>query len=201
MSPRSKSIAAVILGAGESSRFGQPKQLLQFQGKPLIRRVVDAASEANCSLVIVVTGNAHDEVKDAIRECDAIVIENKEWKAGIGISIHKGIQYLTDNALNIDAALLLVCDQPFVDANVLRRLIALHSDTAKPIVASAYADTVGVPALFHQSIFPELLRLSGDAGAKPIILFNRERVAELPFPLGRIDIDELDDLQSITRQR
>ena len=86
MSPRSKSIAAVILGAGESSRFGQPKQLLQFQGKPSIRRVVDAASEANCSLVIVVTGNAHDEVKDAIRECDAIVTENKEWKAGIGIS-------------------------------------------------------------------------------------------------------------------
>jgi molybdenum cofactor cytidylyltransferase len=198
MSPHSKSIAAVILAAGESSRFGQPKQLFQFQGKPLVRRVVNAAGEAQCSPLIVVTGNAHDEVKNELRECNAIVIENDDWKAGIGTSIHAGVQYVIDNAPDVDAALLLVCDQPFVDVDVLIGLIALHCKSGKPIVASGYADTLGVPALFHRLIFPELTRLSGDTGAKPIILSNRERVAEFPFPKGKIDIDKLEDLQSTT---
>jgi len=189
--------AAVILAAGESSRFGQPKQLFQFQGKPLVRRVVDAASEAGCSQVIVVTGNAHDEVKHELRECNAIVIENEDWKAGIGTSIHAGVQYVIENTPDVDAMLLLVCDQPFVDCNVLSDLVAMHRETGKPVVASAYADTLGVPALFSCSIFPELLRLSGNSGAKAIILSNRARVAEFSFPRGNIDVDTIGDLESI----
>jgi molybdenum cofactor cytidylyltransferase len=200
MLPHSKSIAAVLLAAGESSRFGQPKQLLQFQGKPLVRRVVNAAGEAKCSTVIVVTGKAHDAVKRELRECNAIVIENEDWKAGIGTSIHAGVRYVIDTAPDVDAALLLVCDQPFVDVDVLNGLIALHSESGKPIVASRYADTLGVPALFHRSIFPELTRLSGDTGAKPIILSNRARVAEFPFPRGKMDLDKVEDLQSITQK-
>jgi molybdenum cofactor cytidylyltransferase len=193
--------AAVILAAGESSRFGQPKQVIQFEGKSLVRRVVQAASDVNCSPVIVITGNAGAEVRHALRETNAVVVENKDWKTGIGTSICAGIRYVIDKAPNVDAALLLLCDQPFVDVDVLSGLIALHSKTGKPIVASGYADTLGVPALFHRSIFPELLRLSGDTGAKPIILCNPERVAELPFPKGEIDIDEVEDLQSVTRKR
>jgi molybdenum cofactor cytidylyltransferase len=189
--------AAVILAAGESSRFGQLKQLLQFHGKPLVRRVVNAAGEAKCSPVIVVTGNAHDEVKHELRECNAIVIENKGWKAGIGTSIRTGIEYLMVNAPDADAALLLVCDQPFVDCNVLTGLVAMHRETGKPVVASAYADTLGVPALFSRLIFPELLLLSGDSGAKAVILSNRARVAEFSFPRGKIDVDTIGDLESI----
>jgi molybdenum cofactor cytidylyltransferase len=201
MSPQSTIIGAIILAAGESSRFGQPKQLVQFEGKSLVRRVVEAASDANCSPVIVVTGNAEAEVQRDLHGTNPILVENTQWKAGIGTSIHAGIRHLIDNAPNVDAALLLVCDQPFVDVDVLSGLIALHSKTGKPIVASGYADTLGVPALFHHSIFPELLRLSGDTGAKPIILCSPERVVELPFPKGEIDIDEMEDLQSVIRKR
>jgi molybdenum cofactor cytidylyltransferase len=193
--------AAVVLAAGKSSRIGQPKQLLEFRGKTLVYRAVDAAIEANCSPVIVVTGDVHAEVKNALAATKAILVQNSHWRRGIGTSIRVGMRYVIDNAPDVDAALLLVCDQPFVDFDVLSALIALHFKTRKPIVASGYADTLGVPALFHHSIFPELLRLSGDAGAKPIILCNRERVAELPFPLGKIDIDNLEDLESITRKR
>jgi molybdenum cofactor cytidylyltransferase len=197
MSPHSKSIAAVILAAGESSRFGRLKQFVQFEGKTLVRRVVDAAGEAECLPVIVVTGNAHDEVKHELRECNAIAIENKDWKAGIGTSIRTGIEYLIDNAPDADATLLLVCDQPFVDCNVLSGLVAMHRGTGKPVVASAYANTLGVPALFNRLIFPELLRLSGDSGAKAIILSNRAHVAEFSFPRGDIDVDTMGDLESI----
>lgn len=200
MSPHPKNIGAIVLAAGASSRFGQPKQLLQFEGKSLVRRMVEAASHANCSPVIVVTGHARAEVKRDLRGTNAILVENGHWKTGIGTSIHTGLRHVIDNAPDADAAFLLVCDQPFVDRSVLSSLIALHSETGKSIVASRYGHTLGVPALFHQSIFPELLRLTGDAGAKSIILSNRGRVAELPFPLGKVDIDELEDLQFITRR-
>ncbi|HEX4708604.1 MAG TPA: nucleotidyltransferase family protein, partial [Candidatus Udaeobacter sp.] len=178
MSSHSKSIASVILAAGESSRLGQPKQLLEFRGKTLVRRAVEAAIEANCSPVIVVTGDAHAEVKNALAAANTILVQNSQWTQGVGTSIRVGIQHLIDNAPGVDAAVLLVCDQPFVDCDLVRGLIAMHSETGKPIVASAYADTLGVPALFDRSIFQELLRLDGHLGAKTIILSNRARVAE-----------------------
>jgi molybdenum cofactor cytidylyltransferase len=197
MSSHSKSIASVILAAGESSRLGQPKQLLEFRGKTLVRRAVEAAIEANCSPVIVVTGDAHAEVKNALATTNTILAQNSQWTQGVGISIRVGIQHLIDNAPGVDAAVLLVCDQPFVDCDLVRGLIAMHSETGKPIVASAYADTLGVPALFDRSIFQELLRLDGHLGAKTIILSNRARVAELSFPKGDVDVDTLDDVKRV----
>ena len=195
MSSHSKSIASVILAAGESSRLGQPKQLLEFRGKTLVRLAVDAAIEANCSPVIVVTGDAHAEVKNALAATNTILVQNSQWTQGVGTSIRVGIQHLIDNAPGVDAAVLLVCDQPFVDCDLVRGLIVMHSETGKPIVASAYADTLGVPALFDRSIFQELLRLDGHLGAKTIILSNRARVAEFSFPKGGVDIDTLEDLE------
>jgi molybdenum cofactor cytidylyltransferase len=86
---------------------------------------------------------------------------------------------LTNCSADIEASVLLVCDQPAVDARVIQRLIALRETTGKSIVASSYADTLGVPALFTRSVFQELLSLEDKAGAKSIILRNRERVASL----------------------
>ena len=93
----------------------------------------------------------------------------------------------------IAAVLLLVCDQPAVDERVIERLFATREATKKDIVASSYADTVGVPALFHRSLFERLLSLGDEAGAKSIILQNPERVARFAFPEGAIDIDTWED--------
>jgi molybdenum cofactor cytidylyltransferase len=79
-------------------------------------------------------------------------------------------------------------------------LIALHSRSEKPIVASAYANTLGVPALFARSMFQELLQLTGDSGAKTIIFSNRERVTEFAFPKGRIDLDTIEDFESLAKR-
>lgn len=116
----------------------------------------------------------------------------------IGGSIRVGVAHLVDVDPEIAAIVLLVCDQPFVDADLIRNLIALREKTGKGIVASSYSGTVGVPAIFARPVCSELRALKGDSGAKKIIFTNRERVAEFPFPLGKIDIDTLDDYKNLT---
>jgi molybdenum cofactor cytidylyltransferase len=190
--------------------------LIQFRGKTLVRRMVDAASEAGCRPILVVVGTSkqaphvyaprsprgetrqHEmEVVDAIsgelKKTGATIVANPNWKCGIGTSIRTGIQHLIDTAPGVEATVLLTCDQPFVDRAVIDGLITLRHETGKPIVAASYAGTLGVPALFDKGRLPELLRLDDSAGAKSIILSNRDQVAEFTFPEGKIDIDTAED--------
>ncbi len=192
-------VAAIILAAGESSRFGRPKQLIRLDGKPLIRRVVDEAHDANCRPIIVVAGNSKDEIRGELRATNATIIENQNWEDGIGTSIRAGIRHLIGTEAGIEAVVLLVCDQPFVNSQTIRGLIALYAETKKPIVASRYAKTIGVPALFDRLCFSELVALDGDSGAKTIISSNPARVAELMFPDGAIDIDTIEDWERLDR--
>ena len=213
MSPQPQ-IAAVILAAGESSRLGQPKQLIQFRGKTLVRRMVDAASEAGCRPILVVVGNGKqaphldalrspkeetrqlvDAITSELKGTGATIIANPNWKHGIGTSIRAGVQHLLDTAPGIEATVLLACDQPFVQRDVIDGLITLHYETRKPIVAASYAGTLGIPALFDRSGLPQLLGLDDSVGAKSIILSNRDQVAEFPFPEGEIDIDTVEDYE------
>ncbi|HEX3619454.1 MAG TPA: nucleotidyltransferase family protein [Candidatus Udaeobacter sp.] len=197
MSPRSKNIGAVILAAGGSSRFGQPKQLIRFRGESFVRRIIDAACEAGCSPVVVVIGSEDETLRRELDHAGAVTVQNQQWQRGIGSSIRCGIQGLINSLPDVEATVLLVCDQPAVDVVVIERLIALRKTSAKSIVASSYADTLGVPALFTRSIFEELLSLGDNTGAKSIILRSRERVASLSFPEGQIDIDTWEDWEKL----
>ena len=197
MSLRSKSIGAVILAAGGSSRFGQHKQLIPFRGKTLVRRIIDAARAAGCSPVVVVIGSEDEKVRRELDHTNVVTVKNDRWQRGIGSSIRCGIAGLVENSPDVEASVLLVCDQPAVDEGVIERLMALCETTGKSIVASSYADTLGVPALFTRSLFKELLSLGDNTGAKPIILLSRERVAALPFFEGQIDIDTREDLEKL----
>jgi len=193
--------ASVILAAGGSSRFGQPKQLIRFRGKSLVRRIIDAACEAGCSPVVVVIGSKDEKLQHELDRTGVVTVQNQQWQRGIGSSIRCGIQGLINSSPNVEASLLLVCDQPAVDTRVIQRLIALRETTGKTIVASSYADTLGVPALFDRSVFGELLSLGDAAGAKSIVLRSRERVASLPFPEGQIDIDTFEDWKKLNGGR
>ena len=193
-------IGAVILAAGESSRFGRPKQLVQFRGKSLVRRAVDAAKDANCSAIVVVLGSKREQIERELKETDAIVAENKDWRRGIGSSIRVGVESAVSQAPDVEAIVLLTCDQPSLKTDTIERLIATREKTKKAIVASSYSETLGVPALFDRSCFQELLALDDETGAKVIILSNRERVAELLFPEGKIDIDTAADYKNLTAQ-
>ena len=126
-----------------------------------------------------------------------MAVQNQKWQRGIGSSIRCGIEALTNSSPDIAASVLLLCDQPAVDARVIQSLIALRETTGKSIVASSYADTLGVPALFTRSVFEELLLLDDKAGAKSIVLRSRERVASFSFPKGQIDIDSWEDWEKL----
>jgi len=199
MSPHSQThIAAVILAAGQSSRFGKPKQLIPFRGKSLLRGIIDAAAEADCSPIAVVLGSSRQQIERGLEKTDVLIVENRNWQQGIGTSIQAGVRHVIDRERDVDAIVLLVCDQPFVDAHVIKELITLRKKTGKPIVASSYGETLGVPALFGHCYFHELLAINDTSGAKSVILRNRERVTEVIFPEGKIDIDTAEDYKRLT---
>ena len=191
------SVAAVVLAAGGSTRFGKPKQFALFQGEALIKRIVAAAIEAGCAPVVVVTGEDSAQITSELTQFAVTIAMNPDWQRGLGSSILVGIQHAMNLAPDLDAVILLASDQPFVTAAVLTQLIQFRLATGKPIVASAYAGTLGVPALFDRSCFPDLLRLKGDSGAKGIILARPQDVASFDFPAGEIDIDTAADYEKL----
>jgi molybdenum cofactor cytidylyltransferase len=190
--------AAVVLAAGGSSRFGQPKQLAIFQGEPLVRRVVAAANEAECMPIVVVVGREAAQITSELAGLPVSIAVHRRWSNGLGSSIAVGLKHALEIVANVDAAILLTCDQPFVNAAILRQLIQLHLEDGKSIVASAYAGTLGIPALFDRSCFADLLRLTGDSGAKRIIL-ARTDVATFDFPAAEVDIDTAADYEKLNQ--
>jgi molybdenum cofactor cytidylyltransferase len=193
----SMKVAAVVLAAGGSTRFGQPKQLAIFRGEPFVRRIVAAANDAGSAPIVVVVGADAAQITSALAGLSVSIAEHPNWSNGLGSSIAVGVEHAANIAADLDAVLLLTCDQPFVNAAALRQLVQLHLETGKPIVASAYAGTLGIPALFNRSCFVDLLQLKGDSGAKEIILRRRHDVAPFNFPAAAIDIDTAADYEKL----
>ena len=188
-------IGAVILAAGSSSRLGQPKQLLQHEGRTLVRGTAEAALAAGCDPVAVVVGAECEKVAAALRDLAVLIVPNEDWQRGLGTSIRAGVARLGES----DALLLLVCDQPKVDAGLLRQLIARQQQTGQPMVATSYAGTHGVPALFARSCFEQLLSLGEESGAKTLLLARPAEVATVEFPAAALDIDTPEDLPALDR--
>jgi molybdenum cofactor cytidylyltransferase len=190
-------IAAVILAAGGSSRFGAPKQLLTFRGETLVRRAVRAATEAGCAPVVVIVGESGPAIRPELRESAALIIENPEWQRGLGTSVRRGTQFVIESAPDVDALVLMVCDQPLVESSTLAALAAEQERARKPIVASSYAGTLGVPALFDRSCFAALLALPDESGAKTVIETRPGDVTSVPFEDGAIDVDTPEDFRRL----
>lgn len=178
-------LSAVLLAAGASRRLGRPKQLLVWQGEPLVRRAARAALEAGVDELIVVVGAHREAVTAALDGLDLRVVENDRWAEGIGGSIAAGVR-----AASGSAVLLLVADQPGVDAALLAELVAgLRAGHAR--VACAYAGIVGVPALYADpEDLAELRALSGDEGARRLLRRADRPVLAIPAPGAAYDVDD-----------
>lgn len=194
---RSCSVAIIILAAGESKRLGQPKQLIPYRGTTLLGNIIETALSSQANLTIVVTGAHSDVVRASIAKYDITVIENQQWQDGMASSIVFGLESVALADACPNAVLLLTSDQPGVTTQLLDEIISLYNDTAGRIVASAYENTMGVPALFDQAYFSELKQLEGDRGARSIINKNRDQVVAVDFPGGALDIDTAEDLEKL----
>lgn len=177
-------VAGVVLAAGESSRYGEPKQLLDWKGEPFVRVVAKRALEAGLSPVIVVTGANTEQVESAVKDLNVMIVRNSEWKSGQASSIREGALALTGYA---GACVFLLVDQPQITTSILQALTEKHAEGLYPIVAPMVMDRRANPVLFDRGTFADLLTLEGDTGGRAI--FHKHKVDYLPWHDDRLLLD------------
>lgn len=189
-------VAAVILAAGTSTRMGRPKLLLAYHGVPLIRRAVETAVRGGCTEAVVVLGADQDRYQSHVQGLPASrIVVNPDFARGMGGSIRVGIE-----ALNPDtrAAIILLADQPFIDDDVIARLIDTYVTSKAKIVACTYGGVRGAPVLFDRALFLELLLLDGDQGARHVLKEYPRHVTTIEISRdAATDIDTPDDAQRL----
>lgn len=187
----SKTVFAVVLAAGTSSRFGETKQIAEFGGVPLVQRAVKTASQVFGDSVITVIGHDAAIVLRSMRACSGFLVVNEAYESGLGSSISAAARACPTQT---DALLLLLADQVLVTADHLKALLRHWSGTDDEIVATAYADSEGPPVLMPRATFDELRDLSGDTGARALLRDPRFKLTTVRFEDAAFDIDTRADL-------
>ncbi|MEG4984775.1 nucleotidyltransferase family protein [Microcoleus sp. BR0-C5] len=190
-------IGLIILAAGSATRMGRPKQLLSYQGRSLILHAVEVALASLCQPIIVVLGAYAEQIKPELMPKAVQVVENSQWQEGMSSSIRAGISMLLKTHSKLDAVIISLADQPLVSPQIFNQLIQSYQETQKVIIASKYNETTGVPALFSNALFPELMQLEGDKGAKALIKKYIDTGLILLIPEAAIDIDTPDDYKQL----
>jgi len=184
-------IAGIILAAGESKRYGQPKQLLDWRGEAFVHAVARKALESGLSPVMVVVGANHEKVAAAVKDLDVMIAKNDDWQSGQGSSIKAGINALTSALLpmgeGIGGVIFLLTDQPQITPSIIQALVEKHAEGLYPIVAPMVLDQRANPVLFDQSVFQDLLGIEGDVGGRAV--FHKHAVEYLPWHDDRMLLD------------
>lgn len=192
--------AGIILAAGESKRFGEPKQLLRLDGRFLIERVLQAALESNLDFVVLVLGCEHDRIQRSLLKRTGhpkcAVLVNPDYRYGLSSSLKAGIARIQ---LDFPSAMFLLGDQPMVSAALINRLLQQFAQSEKSICVPAHRGTRGNPTLFGKPHYAAILNLTGDTGARDLITTHPEEVltVDVPDPLVFLDIDRREDADRI----
>lgn len=189
-------IGAMLLAAGGSLRLGQPKQLIKFEGRSLLRRAARSLAESVYFPVVAVLGAEADASVSELVGLPVYHVVNNEWRAGMSSSIRAGLGKLLEIEPDLDGVLIGLCDQPRVSTEMLDLFAARFSTSNAPVIASAYNDTAGVPALFSRELFDRLQNLEGDKGARELIR-SRSDVLTIDLPAAAFDVDTPSDLESL----
>lgn len=191
-----EAVAAVVLAAGESRRYGELKQLLDWNGQPFVCVVAQTALEAKLSPVIVVTGAQHARVRRAVAHLPVKVVYNPKWREGQSASLKVGLQALPPQCR---ASVFLLADQPQIPARLLCSLVETHASTGSPLVAPQVEGHLTSPVLFDRITFPDLETITGDRGGRA--LFERYPPHLIPWPESAIalDVDTPSDYRDLLR--
>ena len=188
-------IAAIILAAGASSRFGDHKLLATVNGKPLVRLSVEAVLSSQADTVLVVLGRDAAAVRQSLAELPVSFVVNPHYENGMGTSLVAGVSALP---ADIEAVLIALGDQPLPRPAIVDRLLAAYHSTGAPIVVPVYRDGRGNPVLFAASVFPELLAVRGDEGARAVVARDPSRLSSVHFPFAAPpDVDTPEDLRAL----
>uniref|UniRef100_A0A7V5CSV8 Nucleotidyltransferase family protein n=1 Tax=Acidobacterium capsulatum TaxID=33075 RepID=A0A7V5CSV8_9BACT len=199
--PSSTPGAAILLAAGSSSRLGQPKQLVRHQGQSLLRRTASLALASGASPVIVVLGNSAPQLRPELEGLSVSVVENPDWATGMASSLRCGLAQLLRQAPAAPAALLLVCDQPHLQAVHLRQLWQQYQASNQVVAAQQADGHPGVPAIFPACCFPQLAALQGDQGARALLRqLPPSELQTISMPEALADLDTPADLARLRAQ-
>ena len=183
--------AAIVLAAGASQRLGITKQLIEIDGEPLVRRVMRAVLITKPSRTLVVLGKNADAIFSAVADLAVTRVDCVNWAEGMSASLRTGIAQLNDDC---DGALITLCDQPALTTAHLQKLLGSWHEWPKQAIASAYANTLGVPAILPRSWFAEINALRGDQGARDLLRNRTHPVVAVSAPELERDIDHPQDL-------
>jgi molybdenum cofactor cytidylyltransferase len=189
--PAAPGLHAIVLAAGESSRFGSAKQLVRIGDRPLLTVIAGRAAEVVGHALIVVLGARASELSPLLRHSPGSVVINREWREGLASSIRAGVARLPASCAGV---MLVLADQACVTAEDLGRLAGAWRRQPQHIAAARYGGTLGVPAIFPQHLFGELSELKGDVGARALLRRHSDHLVKVPMPSAALDLDTPDDL-------
>ena len=200
MTARALKVAAVVLAAGCSSRMAGRNKLLELvDGKPVIVHVVNAAVESGAGPVIVITGFEAPLIEEVLRGPNVTIMHNAGYERGLSSSLQTGLKALPPD---IDGALILLGDMPKIESSYLRALVAAFADR-QAICVPIRKGRRGNPVLWGASYFQDIMRITGDIGAKPLMAKYSEHVIEVPIDSDGIfaDVDTPSDLARLKTKR
>ena len=192
--------AGIILAAGASVRFGQPKQLIKLRDKYLIEWVLDAALNSRLRTVVLVLGHEHKAILQALgAKTDhpgLKVVINPNYRDGQSTSLKAG---LTCVRQAFSSVMYLLADQPLINSDTIDRMLDQFHNSDKDICVPVFEGRRGNPTIFRQPIYEEIMMIDGDIGARNIIAKKAERVlyAEVEDPKCFFDIDSQEDLKNL----
>lgn len=187
--------AGIILAAGNSTRYGEPKQLLDWKGRPFVRHVAETALQSGLEPVVVVTGFHHAEIESTLQDLPVHVTQNLDYTQGQSTSIKAGLTSLPEKT---GAAIFLLADQPQIPVEIIRALVETHTKKLSPVIIPLVLEERRAnPVLFDRVTFPHLMQLTGDVGGRAI--FNKFQVEFLPWhdDLILFDVDKPEDYERL----
>lgn len=189
-----ESIGVIVLAAGASVRMGTPKQLLIWKGQSLIRRAAQSAIDSSCRPIVIVLGANAELIYPELGDLKVHPVINLTWQKGMSSSIHCGLKALLAMAPKLQAAILMVADQPNVTGTSLKSLVEEHRQSHANLVCAHYSGQIGTPALFGCGYFDELMHLEGPGGAKRVLQHHRADLMAIDLPEAVLDLDTPHDL-------
>ena len=196
----SNKIAVIILAAGNSNRMGKIKQLLEWEDKTIIEKIIKLSLSLKTKDVFVVLGSNYKKIYDVINKYNITIIKNNSWENGIGSSISKGIKKVMGYYNSLDGILIILGDQPLISKKYLEKMIHVFFKKKPDIVSSKYKKSFGVPAIFGNSIFQSLTNLNKDFGAKKLMEIHlKSMIIIKPDQEILYDIDTEKDYRNIKK--